>query len=272
MAFNLNRNWAPLTGLYRGSDKFAGESDEAVRLFLSIIEERPTLTNAYTNVAYVLRETGRLRAAIDNLEKAIAQGLQTRTMLGRLGAYLQEAGETEESATLLEALIEAHPIYAEAYNYLGVSYARLGRTQDAVRALNKLLTLDSSYASGYANLGSVYLGVGRIREAEENFRRALEIDPRLAGGWNGIGVIAANEGHHEDAITAWRRSVELDPRHYDTIYNLGTLLTKQNRFSEAIPYLEMFVETAPQDRYAADIPKIRRLLSQLRTAWGNRSP
>ena len=222
MAFNLNRNWAPLTGLYRGSDKFidlpipelyeletdpeeatniiasraataremrdallaliadnstqdsrairntevdgetlarlqalgylvspqapqeqseyteeddpkrlvhlsdkldegiarqvAGEPDEAVRIFLSIIEERPTFANAYTNLAYVLRETGRLRAAIDVLEKAIAQGLQTRTMLGRLGAYLQEAGETEESAALLEALIEDHPTYAEAYN------------------------------------------------------------------------------------------------------------------------------------------------------------
>ena len=372
MAFNLNRNWAPLTGLYRGSDKFidlpipelyeletdpeeatniiasraataremrdallaliadnstqdsrairntevdgetlarlqalgylvspqapqeqseyteeddpkrlvhlsdkldegiarqvAGEPDEAVRIFLSIIEERPTFANAYTNLAYVLRETGRLRAAIDVLEKAIAQGLQTRTMLGRLGAYLQEAGETEESAALLEALIEDHPTYAEAYNYLGVSYARLGRPEDAVRALQKLLTLDASYASGYANLGSVYLGVGRVREAEDHFRQALAIDARHAGAWNGLGVIAANEGRHDDATTAWRRSVELDPKQYDTIYNLGTLLTQLDQFSEAIHYLETFVETAPKDRYASDIPKVQRLLSELRNA------
>ncbi|GMR24202.1 MAG: hypothetical protein BMS9Abin37_2720 [Acidobacteriota bacterium] len=377
MAFNLNRNWAPLTGLYRGSEKFidlpipelyeldtdpgettniiasraktardmrealeelvaessteasrsiqtaevdretmarlealgylvvadtpdkpteyteaddpkqliylsdrlddgvarhlAGDSEEAVRIFRSIIEERPSFANAYTNLAYVLRESGHLRKAIEVLEQAIARGLQTRTMLGRLGAYLQEAGDVEESVSLLEALVQDHPNYAEAYNFLSVSYAKLGRTEDAVRVLDELLRLDSSYASGYANRGSVYLGAGRTREAEENFRRALEIDPRLAGAWNGLGVIAANENRHEDAITAWRRSVELDPKQYDTIYNLGLLLTQLNRISEAMPYLEAFIETAPPDRYAADIPKVRRLMSQLRAAWEKRS-
>ena len=242
----------------------AGEPEEAVRLFRSIIEERPTFTNAYTNLAYVLRETGRLRAAVDTLEKAVSLGLQTRTMLGRLGAYLQEAGELEESAALLEALIEEHPDYAEAYNYLGVSYAKLGRTEDAVRVLQKLLSLDASYAAGYANLGSVYLAAGRLPEAEESFRRALRIDRRLAGAWNGLGVIHAQRGHPEDAITAWRRAVELDPKQYDTLYNLGTLLTKLNRFDEAIRYLDQFVETAPRDRYGADIPKVRNLAAQLK--------
>jgi tetratricopeptide (TPR) repeat protein len=82
------------------------------------------------------------------------RGMETRTMAGRLGAYLQEAGEFERSVTILEAVIRDYPDYAEAYNYLGVSYARLGRVSDSLRTLRELLELDPSSASAHSNMGS----------------------------------------------------------------------------------------------------------------------
>jgi len=242
----------------------AGRPQEAIRIFREILKRRPNFTNVHVNLAYVLRESGRLEEAIAVLEQAMTAGLTTRTLLGRLGLYLQEAGRLQESAVLLESAIKQDPSHAEAYNYLAVTYARLGRTANAVSMLEKLLTLDSSYASAYSNRGSVYLGAREYVRAAENFRRALEIDPRLASAWNGLGVVQATEGRKAEAISSWKRSIELDPRQYDTLYNLGTLLTQLNRFEEAIGYLDRFVQTAPVDRYGADIPKVKRLLAELR--------
>jgi len=242
----------------------AGRSEEAIRAFQAILKQRPTFANAHVNLAYVLQETGRIGEAISVLERALENGISTRTMLGRLGAYLQEAGRLDESVSLLEAVVEENPTYAEAFNYLAVSYARLSRTAEAVQTLEKLLQLDPSYASAYSNLGSAYLGAGRFQEAEQSLTRALELDPRLASAWNGLGVTLANTGREDEAVSAWKRSVELDPSQYDTLYNLGTLLTKMNRFQEAIPFLERFILSAPQDRYGADIPKLKRLVAQLR--------
>jgi tetratricopeptide (TPR) repeat protein len=88
----------------------------------------------------------------------------------------------------------------------------------------------------------------------------------LATGWNGLGVVYAQSGREPEAIEAWKRAVELDPSQYDTIYNLGTLLTQLNRFQEALPFLELFVRTAPRDRYAKDIAGVERLIEQLRAA------
>ena len=242
----------------------AGRPTEAVRVFREILARRPDFTNVYVNLAYVLRESGRVTEAIATLEKAMKLGLATRTMLGRLGLYLQEAGRLEDSVALLQYAIEQDPTHAEAYNYLAVSYARMGRHEAAVQALEKLLQLDRSYASAYSNLGSVYLDSRRYTRAEESFKRALELDGRLASGWNGLGVVYAGTGRRAEAIDAWKRAVAIDPRQFDTLYNLGKLLTQLNRFAEAIPYLEQFVRSAPPDRYEADIPKVQRLVAELR--------
>lgn len=238
--------------------------EEAEKIFQSILEERPTFSAAYTNLAHVLEQTGRVKEAIGVLEQAIERGVQNRTLLGRLGAYLQEAGRLEESVALLEAVVEEHPTYTEAYNYLGVSYSQMGRVDEAVATLEKVIELDPSYGSAYSNLGSVYLSSKRYAVAEERFRRALELDAGLAIAWNGLGVVYASSGRESEAISAWVRTVELDPRQYDTLYNLGTLLTKLNRFGEAIRYLEDFVENAPRDRYGDDLPKVERLVYQLK--------
>jgi arylsulfatase A-like enzyme/Tfp pilus assembly protein PilF len=258
--------------LFHLSDKFdagvaahvAGRPEEAIRIFRELIEERPTFSNAYANLAHVLQDTGRHRDAIAVVENAIEKGFQTRTMMGRLGLYYQEAGDLEKSVAILESVLEADPKYVEALNYLSVSYTGLGRFPEAIQTIEELLQLDSSYASGYSNRGSVYLAMGRLAEAEIQFHRALELDPRLAKAWNGMGVVHARAGRQAEAVSVWKRAVELDPRQYDTLYNLGTLLTQLNRFQEAIPYLDQFARTAPLSHYGEDIPKVKRLIAHLR--------
>jgi arylsulfatase A-like enzyme/Flp pilus assembly protein TadD len=242
----------------------AGRSEDAIRLFREIIEERPNFANAHANLAHVLHETGRSREAIAVIENALRNSVRTRTMMGRLGLYLQEVGELEKSADVLETVIEDDPSYVEAYNYLSVTYARLDRPRDAIRMVRKLLDLDPTYASGYSNLGSIFLSFDRLADAEKNFRRALDLDPRLARAWNGLGVVYAKTGRSEEAISAWTRTTEIDSGQFDTLYNLGTLLIQLNRFEEALPHLEQFVRTAPRDRYGSDIPKVQRLIARLK--------
>jgi arylsulfatase A-like enzyme/Flp pilus assembly protein TadD len=243
----------------------AGRSEEAIRLLRAIVAERPSMAKAYDDLSYVLREGGRLEEAIGALETSVEREASTIAMRSRLGLYLQEAGKTEDSIGVLEAVLKEDPSYAEAYNYIGLAYARDGRTEEAIEVFRKLIDLDESYASAYSNLGSVYLAQGRHAEAEREFRRALEVDPRLSAAWNGLGVVAARTGREAEAVASWERSLGLDPRQYDTLYNLGSLLTQMNRFAEAVGYLERFVETAPPERYGADIPKVKRLLAALKS-------
>ena len=126
------------------------------------------------------RDTGDLAGAIATLEGVVRRGIADQSMMVVLAGYLQESGALDKSAALLEAVLAAHPDYAEAYNCLGVVHARQGRHADARAAFRKVLELDPTSAKAYENLAIDELGAGDLNGAAADLARALALDPRLA--------------------------------------------------------------------------------------------
>jgi Flp pilus assembly protein TadD len=143
---------------------------------------------------------------------------------GGAGAYSRKPAAAEGGA-VLEAVIAAHPDYAEAYNSLGVILTHMGRHEPARVALRKVLELDPTSAKAYENLAVDELSSGELAPAVADLRRALDLDPRL----------------------------------YDALYNLAQALLTQGRRDEARPFIERFVREAPPARYAKDIERFRGL-------------
>ncbi len=132
-----------------------------------------------------------------------------------LAGYLQEAGEQAKSIALLEAVVAAHPDYAEAYNSLGVAYMRAGRHDRARLSLQKVLELDPTSAKAYQNLGEDKLAAGELPAAIVDLRHAVDLDPRL----------------------------------FDALYNLAMALDAVGSRDEARALMERFVSEAPPARY-----------------------
>ena len=82
-----------------------------------------------------------------------------------LAGYLQEAGELDRAAGLLDAIVAAHPDYAEAYNSLGVVASRRAGMPMRGRPSRKVLDLDPTSAKAYENLGVDALGAGDLDAA-----------------------------------------------------------------------------------------------------------
>ena len=114
----------------------------------------PRFSTAYGMVASMQRQNGDLRGAIDTLEDASRRGIADQSVLVGLAGYLQEAGNAARAVQVLEAVIAAHPDYAEAYNSLGVIPMRLGQHDRARAALRKVLELDPTSAKAYENLAA----------------------------------------------------------------------------------------------------------------------
>jgi Flp pilus assembly protein TadD len=242
-------------------DRFReGDGEGALRVLRELVKRQPHSSQAHQELAYVLYQGRRLPEAIAVLENALRGGVQDASLLGLLGAYLLEAGDSARVVELLEDVVRRDPAYAEAHNYLGIAYTRLRRFEDAVREYETLLELDPSSASAHNNLGSLALTRGDARAAIAHFESALAFDPDHASTHNGLGVAYARGGNFERAIESWRRAVELDPRQYDALYNLAVALYDRSP-REAAPYLEQFVRDAPSDRYRADIAKVRGMLA-----------
>lgn len=205
-----------------------GARAESMAALARIKEQHPRFTTAYGMYATMQRATGDLGGAIATLEDAARRGIANQDVMVVLAGYLQEAGDAGRAAQVLEAVIAAHPDYAEAYNSLGVVFTRLGRHDRARASLRKVLELDPTSAKAYENLAVDELSAGDLAPAIADLRRALDLDPHL----------------------------------YDALYNLALALSGSGRRDEAAPYLERFVREAPPARYAREIAEFKQLLGK----------
>ena len=239
----------------------AGSPDAAMSQVHEIVRAHPGFVTAYGIIASMQRDTGDLRGAIATLEAVVRRGADQSVMIV-LAGYLQEAGALDRSIAVLEAVIAAHPDYADAYNSLGVAYSRSGRHGDARAAFDKVLQLDPTSATAYENLGIDELGAGNLEAAAADLGRALEIDPRLARAHNALAAVYRRQRRDADALAEWRLALDIEPKLYDALYNLGTTLWDSGRREDARPYLDRFVREAPPQRYSADVSRIRRMLAR----------
>ena len=174
-----------------------GPSMAAVR---TIAAQHPQFTTAFGMLAAMQRQNGDLRGAIATLEDMVRRGIADPSVMVVLAGYLQEAGERPKSITLLEAVVAAHPDYAEAYNSLGVAGMRAGRHDRARLSLQKVLELDPTSATAYANLGEDKLAAGELAAAIVDLRHAVDLDPRLFDALYNLAM----------ALDAWDRATRLE--------------------------------------------------------------
>jgi Flp pilus assembly protein TadD len=227
-----------------------------------IVRTHPSFTTAAAIYASMQRDTGDLTGAITTLDDLLRRGVADQSVMVVFAGYLQEAGAAQRAAALLEAVISAHPDYAEAYNSLGVAYSRLGRHADAQAAFGKVLELDPTSAKAYENIGVDALAAGDLARATQALTHALSLDAGLPNTHNALAAVYFREKRLDDAAAEWKAALQLNPRLFDALYNLGTSLYDAGRHAAARPYLQRFAAEAPASRYGSDIARIKLLLNR----------
>ena len=239
-----------------------GAPDRGMAAVREIMRSHPQFTTAFGIFASMQRDTGDLTGAVATLEDLVRRSIADQSVMVVLASYLLETGALDKSAALLQAVVAAHPDYAEAYNSLGVVYSRLGRHADARAAFRKVIALDPTSAKAFENIGVDALSAGDPPAAASALKEALAIDPGLSAAHNALATVYMRQGRESDAIAEWKTALQLNPALFDALYNLGMVLYKAGRRDEARRYLERFVNEAPRVQYGADIDKLRSLLSR----------
>lgn len=239
----------------------AGESARALALCRENVKKRPTMPLPFLHLAFLERERGDLKAAVDAARRAFELNPLDAEAISLFANYLTESGNPGEAVTVLTPYARREEPDVDVLTSLGVALTALSRPAEALEALERARKADPTNAMVYVNIGTVHLVTGDRRRAREAFEGALDLDPRMARAENSLGVIAAQEKRLGEAVERWKRAVELDPTNHQTLYNLGTLLWSQGRQDEARPYLEAYVRRAPRALEARDIQRVINLLN-----------
>jgi tetratricopeptide (TPR) repeat protein len=116
----------------------------------------------------------------------------------------------ESAVEAYERVIAIDPVYAAAWNNLGLLQHRMGHYERAGECYRAALDADETCCQAAFNLGSLYEDLGDFPSSIHWYRRALELEPDYADAHFNLAGVLGKAGRSDSAAVHWRRYLELD--------------------------------------------------------------
>jgi tetratricopeptide (TPR) repeat protein len=84
----------------------------------------------------------------------------------------------EKIVEYFDRAIEAHPVYAMAWNEKGNFLSYLGKYEEAVQCYDKAIKLDPGLSEAYFNKGMTLKKMGKIQEAEPFIEHGVKLSSK----------------------------------------------------------------------------------------------
>jgi tetratricopeptide (TPR) repeat protein len=123
----------------------------------------------------LLKERGRVGAAIIEYRRALEENRESVPILSRLAAALIQEGRHPEALAILLRAKELAPDHPTLYSYLGQTYAKMEKFQEARGALENAIAINPFNPETHRGLAAVYEALGD----KESARREKEAVSKL---------------------------------------------------------------------------------------------
>ena len=147
-------------------------------------------------------------------ELAIPGDENSKEFSFQLAAVYDKLNRLDDIERILREVIQNYPDDAEAYNFLGYTFAdRNIRLEEALTLIEKALLLSPGDGNILDSLGWVYYRLGRNREAIDYLQRALELEKNHPVILDHLGDALQKEGDSEKAVHYWELAIQYGPEY-----------------------------------------------------------
>ncbi len=277
LSANLNRGWAPLTGIVSSGFKYV---DLPVRELYDLSSDPRELTNLAAKDDAKLRDLARklppeARAPATRSAPSAEDAARLRALgyMASTAKAKDSYGEADDPKNLVsvdtsihevidlyqrglgreaigraEALVKSHPGLGVAAEHLAFLYQSAGRPADAARVLADAIARGAGSEAIAVRLGLALAEAGRANEAVRVLA-PLEgsADPATR---NAYGIVLAAAGDTAKAISVFEGILAKEGEDPETLANLGIALLRARRPAEARKRLEAATRLAPRSLMA----------------------
>ena len=182
--------------------------------------------------------------------------------LYRKALELAQSGDTKAAIEQLQRAIAAYPRFMLLFNELGVQYLRLGDSEKANKALESALKLAPTAFTPLLNHGIVLVSLNRYKEAESELRAAIKQNPESAFAHYFLGRTLARLRRFNEAEGYLTRAIQLGGDDVNEAHRyLGAIYNDRGDDRRAISELETYLRLVPS---AKDAQQIREIIQQLK--------
>ena len=158
--------------------------------------------------------------------------------------------DMEKAEKLLRQSIDLDPLFADAYESLGVMLGRLNRYPEAIELMDHLTKVDPSSVLAHTNKSLFLMKLGKIEEAEEQKSMATIKSFQKFGDEAKLKEQVAKEKKAQEEEWAKRENMfkqvlEIDDEDTLANYGLGSIAVERQNWNIAISHLEKVLKADP---------------------------
>jgi len=225
--------------------KRLGELEEAVEVYLQIVEVNPSFAWGYYYLGEALFSLERWDEAIAYLEKAVNLNSDSAWFHFLLGKIWASKESLDKAVACFQKAIEFQANTPIFYEVLGEVLVKQEKLDEAVRWLNKSPKLTSKVSMAYQRLGCLQKKEGKLPNAIDNFRKAIELNPHSAFLYQSLGDALTEKKAYVEAITCFRKATEIEPQFALAFHHLGDVLQHQGAIDDAINAYRRAIKLKP---------------------------
>ena len=185
---------------------------EAAKALTRAIELRPRYAEAWTNLASLLRSSGRPHGALELIAAARAQGIDSPA-IARIAERAREAGEVvDRPLTSCSAPVETLLADPERLHVAALARGREGEPQQGLIVVAAALKIRPDWSEAYVTKAQLHYLAAQHAEAIEAAERALALDPTQTRAFKPLGLAARALGDVGRARDAIGRYLAAHPR------------------------------------------------------------
>ena len=208
------------------------QGKDALPAFQKTVQLLANDAEAHYNLGVVLKNSGRLTAALASFRRVIELKPEFAEVHNNLGNVLKDLGKLDDAVASFRRALRLKPNFTEAHVNLGITLRELGQLEGAVTSCQRVVALKPDFAQAHNNLGIVFRDIGQFDAALESYHRALELKPDFADVHRNRGIVFKDLGQLDAALASYRMAVKLNPDFADAHSGLGLTLLLTGQFSE----------------------------------------
>ena len=223
--------------------------EEAVKYYLTAIENDLQYYDALSNLGDLNRMQGKPFEAEQNYLKAIAAGAPYAETFYNLAVVYTSQNRFAEAEEQLLRAVEINPTHSAARYNLGWVYDQQGKTALAEPAYAKALEINPAYPEPRINLAISQTKRGAFNEALNHLLTAQAHAPDHPVMLYALGDVNMRLNKHQDAINALNRLIQREPQHRLAYTMLGLCYEGLGNREQAKVNFQKAIEVAPQEPY-----------------------
>ena len=223
----------------------AKDYQKAVDLYRRVSPEHPQYKKAVLTAAFLYRDMGKTKEAIQFLEDHHAKSPKDIDILLYLSSFYEKEEELEKAILVLEEGLAYSPENTTLLFRRGAIQDKKGLRQECIQTMKEIIRIDPEDASALNYLGYTYADMGiHLDQALDLVSRALKLKPDDGYITDSLGWVYFQLQEYDQAVFYLEKAAQLS--NYETIIadHLADAYVKADRLPDALDTYQKALDNA----------------------------